>query len=82
VRGCPLWGLPAAVTRSSIDESTRRRAVERLDVVGAPPDARFDRITRLAAQVLGVPIVHLSVIDGDDLWFRSTSGLDLESARR
>lgn len=75
-------GLPAALTRSSIDESTRRRAAERLDVVGAPPEARFDRITRLAAQVLGVPIVYLSVIDGDDLWFRSTSGLELESAPR
>ena len=43
---------------------------------------QFDQITNLAQQVFNVPIVLITLIDGDELWFKSCIGLKRKSVPR
>ena len=58
------------------DEQERLAALRRYEVLDTPADGAFDRITRIASQVLGVPIAIVSLVDHDRIWFKSTVGLD------
>ncbi|MDQ2680359.1 MAG: SpoIIE family protein phosphatase [Candidatus Eremiobacteraeota bacterium] len=51
-------------------------AVRRYDILDTPPDGAFDRITALAAHILGVPIALVTIVDEDRIWFKSRFGLD------
>lgn len=57
-------------------ELERLRALRRYDILDSPPDGSFDRITRLAAELLDVPIALVSLVDEDRIWFKSRAGLD------
>ena len=57
------------------DESARMADLGALQLLDTPAEERFDRITRLAAQVFGVPIAYLALIDSDRQWFKSKCGL-------
>jgi signal transduction histidine kinase len=46
------------------------------DILDTPPEAAFDRITRLVADIIGVPMVLVSLIDRERQWFKSRHGLD------
>jgi len=54
-------------TNSTIDserfESLRLAAVERLNLLDTPAEERFDRITRIARELFGVPIAEINLID-------------------
>ena len=50
-------------------------AVERYAILDTPPDGAFDRITRLASTMLGMPIAIVTIVDHDRIWFKSTAGL-------
>jgi eukaryotic-like serine/threonine-protein kinase len=58
------------------DERERLKALRRYEILDTPKDGAFDRITRLASQVLEVPISIVSLVDHDRIWFKSTQGLD------
>ena len=58
------------------NEDDRMRAVRRYDILDTPPDGAFDRIAELAAELLGVPIAIVSIVDTDRIWFKSHHGLD------
>lgn len=58
------------------NEPERLAALRRLDVLDTPRDGAFDRITRLASEVLEMPISIVSLVDHDRIWFKSTHGLD------
>jgi PAS domain S-box-containing protein len=58
------------------DEPGRLEALRALHILDTPPEERFDRITRMASRVLGVPIALVSLIDTDRQWFKSCVGLD------
>jgi two-component sensor histidine kinase len=58
------------------EEKTRLSAVRRYAVLDTPPDGAFDRIARLAARMLEVPIAIISIVDEDRIWFKSHEGLD------
>ncbi len=58
------------------NEDQRMRAVRRYDILDTPPDGAFDRIAELAAELLGVPIAIVSIVDTDRIWFKSHHGLD------
>jgi hypothetical protein len=66
--------LPAGVERR------RQRAVESLGL-GVPlrqqRDARFDRITRLAARIFDAAWSSITVLDGDQAWFPGAQGFDI-----
>lgn len=67
-----------------IPESDAQRldALRRLNILDTPDEDRFDRITRMASRILGVPIVALSLVDQDRQWFKSIQGLDAKETGR
>jgi two-component sensor histidine kinase len=65
-----------------VDEPQRLIALKRHDLLDTPPERAFDRITRLAAGVLGMPISLITLIDETRQWFKSRHGLDAPWTRR
>lgn len=63
----------------SDDESQRMLALRRYDILDTPPDGTFDRVTRLASELLDAPIALVTLVDEDRIWFKSRSGLDAVS---
>jgi sigma-B regulation protein RsbU (phosphoserine phosphatase) len=72
--------VPADIIPANEDE--RMRAVQRYDILDTPPDGAFDRIAELAAELLGVPIAIVSIVDTDRIWFKSHYGLDTSQIDR
>jgi diguanylate cyclase (GGDEF)-like protein len=56
-------------------ESSRVAALWQLGLLDTEPKERFDRITRLAQALFGVPIALVSLVDSDRQWFKSSQGL-------
>ena len=56
-------------------EADRLDALYCAGLFDTPPEERFDRITRLAAQFFDVPICLVSLIDEHRQWFKSRYGL-------
>jgi GAF domain-containing protein len=64
------------------NEEQRLRTLQEMAVLDTPPEERFDRYTRIAAELFDVPIALVSLIDRDRQWFKSRHGLDvLETPR-
>lgn len=59
-----------------LDELARLEALRATGLLDSPPEERFDRLTRLARQFLGVPIALVSLVDEARQWFKSRQGLD------
>lgn len=64
------------------DEFARQAALNALQVLDTPAEERFDRIVRLAARFLNVPIALVSLIDDDRQWFKSCLGLSAAETSR
>ena len=64
------------------NEASRLAAIRRYDVLDTPPDGAFERVTRLAARLLGTPIAIVSIVDKDRIWFKSKYGLDVSQIDR
>lgn len=62
-------GIPA-------DEQTRLETLRALRLLDTAPEERFDRLTRLAKRMFGVPISLVSLVDTNRQWFKSRQGLD------
>ena len=56
-------------------EAARLDALHKLDLLDTPPNEAFDRITRMAAQLFGLPIAAVSLTDSDRQWFKSRVGV-------
>ncbi|WP_051971405.1 bifunctional diguanylate cyclase/phosphodiesterase [Massilia sp. 9096] len=65
-----------------IDEARRLAALHATQLLGSPPEDAFDRITRMAARLLHVPIALVSLVDQDVQWFKSRCGLDATETAR
>jgi PAS domain S-box-containing protein len=72
--------MPAAPLPSN--ETTRLAAVRNLKLLDTPPEERFDRVTRLAARILGVPIALVTLLDEKEQFFKSAYGTDLTHTSR
>jgi GAF domain-containing protein len=64
------------------DEAERLSELKALNILDTPREARFDRLTDLVADVFGVPMVFLTLVDGDRQWFKSTYGINVEATPR
>ncbi|MCK0105799.1 GAF domain-containing protein [Marinobacter sp. S0848L] len=64
------------------NEASRLAALQSTLLLDTPPEERFDRVTRLAAQLFDVPICLVSLIDSDRQWFKSYYGLDVRETGR
>ena len=53
-----------------------------MDVLFTPSEERFDRITRIASKLLGMPIALISLISSDSQWFKSAQGLGVPETSR
>jgi two-component sensor histidine kinase len=65
-----------------VTEQQRLAAVRRYETLHTSPDEGFDRITALAARLLGVPVAIISIVDDDRIWFKSHYGLDVDQVAR
>ncbi|PQA37865.1 GAF domain-containing protein, partial [Amnimonas aquatica] len=52
----------------------RLAALHATGLLGSPPEASFDRFTRLASMLLDTPFTAISLIDLDDVFIKSQSG--------
>ncbi len=58
-----------------LDDPARLSALERSMLLDTPAEDRFDRITRLASALLGVPVSLVSLVDDHRQFFKSQHGL-------
>lgn len=63
-------------------EDDRLCTLDALYILDTPEELRFDRLTRLAARSLDVPIALVSLIDSTRQWFKSRVGLDTTETPR
>jgi diguanylate cyclase (GGDEF)-like protein len=64
------------------NEADRARTLHLLEILDSEPEERFDRLTRLARSVFGVPIALVSLVDSNRQWFKSKAGLDATETPR
>jgi GAF domain-containing protein len=65
-----------------LDETERLAALQALNLLDTLPEARFDRITRLAARLFDVPIALVTLVDVNRQWFKSCYGLETRETTR
>ena len=53
----------------------RLAAVRRTALLDTPPEEGFDRLTRMAARLLGAPVALITLIADDRQFFKSATGL-------
>jgi PAS domain S-box-containing protein len=64
------------------DEAARLASLRALGVLDTAAEERFDRITRLAQALFGVPIALVTLVDADRQWFKSKQGLEATGTPR
>jgi signal transduction histidine kinase len=57
------------------DEPERLRALRELAILDTAPEASFDDLTALAAEICGTPMALVSLVDERRQWFKSAVGL-------
>jgi PAS domain S-box-containing protein len=72
--------MPAAPL--PLDEAARLKALCLYEVLDTEPEAAFDELTRLAADLCGTPIALISLIDAHRQWFKSKVGIDATETTR
>ena len=63
-------------------EQLRLAALRGYGVLDTPVEARFDRITELAADLFSAPIALVSLVDDERQWFKSHFGLSTRETPR
>ncbi|WP_332641510.1 PAS domain S-box protein [Brevundimonas sp.] len=67
------------MTRRNISRQVERARVDtvrHLRILDTPPELRFDRLTRLAADIFNAPIALVSLVDEDRQRFKSRQGMN------
>lgn len=59
-------------------EAERLKALLRLEILNTPREERYDRITRLVARTLNMPVALISILTTDQQWVKSCAGTLLE----
>ncbi|WP_332685643.1 sensor histidine kinase [Devosia sp.] len=67
--------LPDRV-RKVVDDPARLEALATLEAIDSGPDADFERLSRIAAQIFDAEIALVTLIDRDRQWFRACVGID------
>ena len=61
--------------RATVTDGARLAALRALSLLDTPPEEEFDRFTRLASELLQVPVSLVSLVDRDRQFFKSQHGL-------
>ncbi len=64
------------------DEKKRLETLRALKILDSAPEERFDRLTRMAKRMFGVPISLVSLVDDNRQWFKSKEGLEADETSR
>ncbi|GAW01976.1 histidine kinase [Lentinula edodes] len=70
------------VAPNPLDELERRRALYKFNIWNTGSDLNFDRIAHLAKLVFNTKGVFISLLDGNEQWFKSEWGLKMNSYSR
>ena len=65
----------AAALQATLADPGRLAALEATALLDSPAEAAFDRLTRLAARLLGAPVALVSLVTEDRQFFKSCIGL-------
>lgn len=57
-----------------IADPARLHALRQTELLDTPPEADFDRLTRLAARLTGAPVTFISLVDADRDFYKSYCG--------
>lgn len=60
---------------SDANEDLRLQVLRRYDILDTAPEETFDRLTRIVAAALRVPIAAVTLVDDHRQWFKSRVGL-------
>ena len=88
-RKCPRWPKNASGPDSRgepvrhvipapipTDDEHRLQALRQMLILDTPPEERFDRVVRFAAEEFEMPIVLVSLVDEKRQWFKARVGID------
>jgi len=64
------------------NESERLNALRSLKILDTPADERFDRIVRIARDHYQMPVVRVTLVDEDRVWFKARLGIKADQAPR
>lgn len=60
----------------NVNEKERLQELHEYDIIDTQPEAEFDALTTLAAQICAVPIALINFVDAERVWFKSKVGFD------
>ncbi|WP_214797365.1 EAL domain-containing protein [Exiguobacterium sp. s5] len=71
-----------AMAMTSLDETEaeRLKTILRLEILNTPREERYDRISRLVARTLDMPVALISILTTDQQWIKSCQGVALENS--
>ncbi|MES2832110.1 MAG: sensor domain-containing diguanylate cyclase [Pseudomonadota bacterium] len=64
------------------NEAERLHALRSLAILDSSHEERFDRVTRMARRLFGVPISLVTMVDEHRQWFKSSQGIDASETSR
>ncbi|HAU1767256.1 sensor domain-containing diguanylate cyclase [Legionella pneumophila serogroup 1] len=64
------------------NEAERLATLYKLQILDTEREERFDRITRIACRLFGIPIAVISFLEAERQWMKSTEGFDIKEAKR
>lgn len=65
-----------------MDEKERLQDLLDYQVMGSPPEQELDELTQIASAICDTPISLISLVDGQQQWFKSKKGLDVSGSPR
>ena len=78
----PSRGAMFTPAPTPANEAQRLATLHAYDILDTPPEAAFDDITRIAAQVCNVPVALISLVESGRQWFKSEIGLGVRETPR
>lgn len=64
------------------NESEPIKRLKSYEILDTPHEKTFSNLTELASQIFGFPIVLVSLVDEERLWFKSNHGIDFREVER
>lgn len=64
------------------NEKERIRFLKSIHLLDTPPDAEFDRLTKLGSRLLQTPMAQISILDENREWFKASVGSPVQQRKR